>query len=56
MKDMNTENMSLEETMAVLATLKLSKKEQEEFLEILKEYNLEAEFGTEGNVLSVETL
>lgn len=50
------QEMSLKETMAVLATLRLSKKEQEEFLFILKEYDLEAEFGPEGEVLSVETM
>lgn len=51
-----SQEMSLEETMAILATLKLSKREQDEFLAILREYDLEAEFSSEGNVLSIETL
>lgn len=56
MRTINNEEMSLEETMAILATLKLSKREQDEFLTILREYDLEAEFSPEGNVLSIETL
>lgn len=55
-KNADNENMSLEETMAVLATLKLSKKEQEDFLFILKEYDMTADFSPEGTVLSVETM
>lgn len=51
-----SQEMSLEETMAILATLKLSKREQDEFLAILREYDLEAEFSPEGNVLSIESL
>lgn len=58
MRTKNTDNkeMSLEETMEILSTLKLSKKEQEEFLFILKEYDMTADFSPEGAVLSVETM
>lgn len=37
-KNADNKEMSLEETMAILATLKLSKKEQEDFLVILLSY------------------
>lgn len=58
MRTKNTDNkeMSLEETMEILSTLKLSKKEQEEFLFILKEYDMTADVSPEGAVLSVETM
>ena len=53
MRTKNTDNkeMSLEETMEILSTLKLSKKEQEDFLFILKEYDMTADFSPEGTVL-----
>ena len=58
MRTKNTDNkeMSLEETMEILSTLKLSKKEQEDFLFILKEYDMTADFSPEGTFLSVETM